>query len=204
MHLAASQGDVRCLIELTECGGDVNACNKHGQNALYFAIKNRQTRAALWLVRNGIDIDAVTSLGKSALHIALHSVNARSVVFALLARGARVDNLRTCHKTRLAYAPMLAVLGVEWRDGCARAIATRGEEAFYEAMERVTSGVGKHRFRIVRARMLEICLALQYLRFPALVTVCILEAAFLHGDLVPWHLTWNLATAVKHFSDKKE
>lgn len=55
-------------------------------------------------------------------------------------------------------------------------------------------------FRLLRARMVEICTALQSLRLPALVTCEILDHSWQRlAWMVPMHLKWKLATAVKHF-----
>jgi hypothetical protein len=52
-----------------------------------------------------------------------------------------------------------------------------------------------------RARLTEICIALQDLALPAWITVQILDAARPWSTL-PLHSKWNLVCAVKHFHDK--
>jgi len=205
IHLAASCGDIQSLKELFAAGGDINARNKRGLNALYYAINKEKHVAAAWLVRHGIDIHAVfPKTGNMALHYALHRVAAKEVLLRLLARGARIDDLRICGAVSIKYAPLLAAVGFEWHEGRERCIQTTSKHEFQAAVDRAINVVGGRRFVIVRVRMLEICVALQYLRLPALVTALILEESFLYGKLVPCHLTWQLATAVKHFRDKKD
>jgi hypothetical protein len=54
-----------------------------------------------------------------------------------------------------------------------------------------------------RARLTEICIALQAMQLPAWVTVKILRAARPWSTL-PLHSKWNLVCAVKHYHDKKQ
>jgi len=52
----------------------------------------------------------------------------------------------------------------------------------------------------IRRRCEEVCVALQDLDLPALVTLEIIDAAFVNS--IPMHLKWNLVTAVKHFRQR--
>jgi hypothetical protein len=54
-------------------------------------------------------------------------------------------------------------------------------------------------FKHFSVRATEICIALQNLRFPALVTIEILDSACVFALDLPYHLKWALATKVKHF-----
>lgn len=57
--------------------------------------------------------------------------------------------------------------------------------------------------QIARPRMLEICIALQHLRLPALVTVLLIEeACWLAGTEFRRAHTWAIAAKVKHWHDK--
>jgi hypothetical protein len=57
----------------------------------------------------------------------------------------------------------------------------------------------KTRFIVERVRMLEICIALQMLRLPALVTLTVLDQTNANAKLSPLHWKWDLVTKVKHF-----
>jgi hypothetical protein len=53
--------------------------------------------------------------------------------------------------------------------------------------------------------MTEICIALQSLRFPAFITLQIIDHSWnVLADLVPMHLKWNVITLIKHFKDKQQ
>jgi hypothetical protein len=66
----------------------------------------------------------------------------------------------------------------------------------------IRSSRPEHRKRFeCRARLTEICIALQDLALPAWVTVQILDAARPWSTL-PLHSKWSLVCAVKHFHDK--
>jgi importin subunit alpha-1 len=55
-------------------------------------------------------------------------------------------------------------------------------------------------FKLQRARMTEICIALQALELPALVTVIILDQTHEGVATTSLHRKWNLVTKVKHFA----
>jgi importin subunit alpha-1 len=55
-------------------------------------------------------------------------------------------------------------------------------------------------FKLQRARMTEICVALQALELPALVTVIILDQTHEGVATTSLHRKWNLVTKVKHFT----
>lgn len=54
-------------------------------------------------------------------------------------------------------------------------------------------------FKLQSPRMMEICVALQALELPALVTVIILDQTHESVATTPLHRKWNLVTKVKHF-----
>jgi hypothetical protein len=55
---------------------------------------------------------------------------------------------------------------------------------------------------MIRPRATEICIGLQHLRLPALVTLKILDAAF--PNSIRMAAKWNLITTVKHFHDRRQ
>jgi hypothetical protein len=58
---------------------------------------------------------------------------------------------------------------------------------------------------LIGERAIAICTALQHLRLPALVLVTLLDASFpILAQLVPFHLKWRIATAVKHYRQKNK
>lgn len=57
----------------------------------------------------------------------------------------------------------------------------------------------RYSMSFIRRRATEICIALQSLELPALVTQTLLDAACPLAELVPFHKKWNLVTTVKHY-----
>lgn len=62
----------------------------------------------------------------------------------------------------------------------------------------------KERFRFIRQRALTLTMALHMLRFPALVSVLILQNAFLYTRERSMHRFWDLVCAAKHFHERKQ
>jgi hypothetical protein len=73
-------------------------------------------------------------------------------------------------------------------------------ESIVDAGERESAfgALGRALFVLERLRLVEICIALQSLALPALVTVTILEHVSWSAALAPFHQRWAVATAVKH------
>lgn len=57
----------------------------------------------------------------------------------------------------------------------------------------------RYSMSFIRRRATEICIALQSMKLPALVTQTLLDAACPLAELVPFHKKWNLVTTVKHY-----
>jgi len=57
----------------------------------------------------------------------------------------------------------------------------------------------RHVLGVIREAATIICVGLQDLELPALVTLEIIDAAF--PNSIPMHKKWDLVTAVKHFRD---
>ena len=71
-----------------------------------------------------------------------------------------------------------------------------------ELRKQATDYVAQRRFALIKHRALEICIALQALELPALITLRIIQHSWrVLSRLVPMHLKWKLITHVKHFHD---
>jgi hypothetical protein len=57
---------------------------------------------------------------------------------------------------------------------------------------------------MLSGRSFDICIALQSLRFPALVTCEILQFLHQFNNIIKFHDLWRLATFVKHYKERKE
>lgn len=65
--------------------------------------------------------------------------------------------------------------------------------------------VAARQFELLRWRALEVCIGLQTLDLPALISCEILANVFAPRELlVPFHRVWQLVTNVKHFRDDRE
>ena len=83
-----------------------------------------------------------------------------------------------------------------------RIIATHGRDAPLITPERRTQllrTLDLRLFGYFSVRAAEICFALEGLRFPALVTIEILDSACVFALDIPYHFKWALVTKIKHF-----
>jgi hypothetical protein len=57
---------------------------------------------------------------------------------------------------------------------------------------------------MIRERATEICVALQELELPALITLEIIDAVFPNSESIIMYKEWQMACAVKHFHDRRQ
>lgn len=104
-------------------------------------------------------------------------------------------------RSRLAVREAMACrLGVQAYKDCSALTDAGIDEMLIEAVRIAVDQRGHDRLSIMRNRATEICIALQALDLPALVTLTILDAAL--DNNVRMAAKWGLVTAVKHFRDK--
>jgi GTPase SAR1 family protein len=91
-------------------------------------------------------------------------------------------------------------LGVQSYKECSALTDAGVGEMLVESLRILTDARGFDRLAIMRNRATEICIALDALGLPALVTLTVLDAAL--DNNVRMAAKWSLVTAVKHFRDK--
>lgn len=203
---AVKQDSPKALRELAARGADVkNLRTKSGKSLLHIAVKNKSHNAAVWLMRHDIDIDAVDDEGCSALDRALREMfGTAAIVMSLLGRGARVDTIADTSKMHRRFAPLLDVVQVDCPAQRAIVIQNSGLARYQERRAVASDVLARTRYNLSKRRMIEICVALQNMRLPALVTLLILEHLFLYADMIPIHRKSALVTTVKHWRERRE
>jgi hypothetical protein len=216
LHYAVFGDNPDVVQHLVEAGANLEARTSYDETPLQLAVRRKGSCAhqvAMALIEAGAVADNDTlcraaGLGMSMIRFLLNrNVNVREL------RGSKHVRLVDCRgrtalqsllqiessSVRLIIA-MFALVGVDADKECAVVPPTADELAIARRW------LGDAQFDlIVSKRAFQVCLGLQPLWLPALVTCEILMAAL--GATAPWvqfHNWWNLATRVKHFKKKKE
>lgn len=169
--LNLDEPNLRARIRLfVRAGGTLDMMRMRGPSRLRHAAVYGNATATLWLLACGVDPDSAGQHG----HTLLHSCRSLEIVSLLIAAGA--------DQRDLAQSPVFSAENVT-------AIDTR------EANRQL----GQMRFELIRMRALDIAVALQNLRLPALLTTMIVDEALELAPLTPMHLKWKLVTLVKHW-----
>jgi len=171
----AHKRDVAVLRTLVdECGIDLEARNSQGRTCVHIAVDRSNASALRWLISAGADVNCVDGGGSVPLSL----VQNRECTVALLAAGA---------------------------DGRVRGSALVELAASCMDESNVHLEVAAARVDFVRDRALQVCIGLQSLRIDALQMCEILQCACGPiAPLIPFHIWWKFATAVKHFVFKKK
>jgi ankyrin repeat protein len=196
--MAAQTCSLNVLRVLIEAGADVDAeQSSTGAPALQFA----QVSCARVLVAAGADVNAVARDGSTALQS--HFVNPDMVLFLLACGATPNQEFVTEPYTYSAFVRAIAedAAGVpppvfpidpisrEFDVAIARR-DLRDERALIRTQP----------LKEMRLRALEICVALEDLQLPALITQTILEhSCWPWAAQVAFHRKWNIVVAVKHF-----
>ena len=94
IHLAAREGDTRCLSELLQNGADVNLKTTMGSAALHLALLGGRNDVIDMLLAAGADVNSTLMYGRTPLHLAAAAGDNR-IMASLLKHGAdpqRRDN----------------------------------------------------------------------------------------------------------------
>lgn len=203
LHIAALHSALDVVELLIDNGANTQARCIHGMTPLHRA---RDHQVALRLLKGGADVDAQSSRGWTPLHL---SLGRPQLVCLLLACGASVslvdsealsplDRWIDEHYENETAALLLAAGAVSRR---AIGAATANELAI--AVAYAARSIARERVRLIRDRAFEICVALQNLRLPALVSLLLVDFACAPlSHCVPMHNVWDLCVAVKHFKEK--
>lgn len=228
-HTAARNGRPQNLLTLVNAGANVNAVNSNGESVLhcvasmwnYDGLQRQALRlmlerganfraidsngrsplfgatpaaTAIFFAR-GIDIDATDNRNRSACDRAATTRSA-SALAMLIAAGASVDT-DTLNNDRVrwevgdfeeSHLALLQVAGV--RDMCVSD----------KALAKAEKIVHNCQLELLKLRAFELCIGLQSLELPALVTCEIVAKSFGRRELLlKFHLLWTIVTLVKHF-----
>jgi ankyrin repeat protein len=230
IHIAAEHLRLRSLLTLLNAGADINALDKLRRSVIQFAASDhgngvgwdtrRDDEAVLrLLLRRGANFRTTDALGQSVMHRA--TATAAALLFA---RGASVDALDLRGQLPLIVAANAsrdpAVLATLIAAGAhvpisdwpttlcdleqhALLAAGGAHIAVHIPRERIAAAcehICTRQWVLLRWRAFEVCVGLQALQLPALVTCEILAHAFAPREsLVAFHRVWAIATTVKHF-----
>ena len=225
---AAHNCSLRMFRKLVDFGAHVDAVSLVKQNtALTIAIRSydespfKKAPLFIAMAEAGIDINGSCCCGERRIKSWMrrwddHSLASEQLVRLLIACGARPHQLRMQSVEMhgwICVPPGVLIQSIMWRRRslvhtvCATqpellvrfqniAISARMSEVQRRYALRQINCV---RLGFIRWRVFEICIALQMLRFPAMITLQIVDQMNNLAELVPMHLKWNIIVAVKHF-----
>lgn len=232
LHCAAANEDVGVVELVLSLGGNLDARDFSHRSPCHVAAEFCRGDNLLALVNAGAPITALTREGDSVLHAAAANERyargrrPKSVVRLLLQLGAnsQLSNDRGVFPAHIASVAGLAVLfghGIDirprvaymssMRPGRALLVATLfaagamsdksvDADEINDAIE--TKTIAEQEWLLFQLRSHQVCIGLQSLCFPALVTCEILTFMFAPREsTVAFHRLWAVATLVKHFKE---
>jgi hypothetical protein len=211
LAVAASNGQWSVVTTLARSNSvkDIGAEIVSGKSALWLALSSGSywqfqaaiDQAATALICAGADVDCQCG-GKSLLQL-LAKFPCDGRLALLLAAGAATAGVSAvdCRGEMISW--MLAG-GVEWTDheiDLAKGTVTLAE--IRSQVPAAKKGIEKVGFAAIRARILEICIALQALELPAPQLIEIVtHACAPFAARLPYHRLWDAVVMVKHFRAK--
>lgn len=167
------------------------------------AVMARDKEAVAMLVAAGANLAAADRDGLTPLLLACYLDCSPDMVALLLVAGSDHTARERHHRTPLdvARSRQLRRLLTIYVSG-ADQIDWLPQDTFEEValLSHATTRLDRERFVLRRSRALAICLAMQPLQLPALLTVMVIDEA-LQWHAVTMHTKWRIATLIKHFHD---
>jgi ankyrin repeat protein len=208
LHIATIHAHIEVVQTLLANNAAINAKETHGWTPLHYACQNYRLEIAKTLLAYNAAIDEKTNEdGFTPLHLAA-LYGRDKMVATLIDNGAAIDEKTKTGTTALCLAAQ------NRHDDVVHTLivynAAIGE--MKNALQYLASlsclqqkFVTKARVDLIRSRALQICIGLQSLHLDALRTCEILLFAcaienWTIAQLIPFHIWWNIATFVKHFS----
>lgn len=187
---------------LLDAGADLNAKDHDGQSPLFVAINRHHHGLMAQLLMAGADVTLLSD-GRSVLHVA--DTNDWPL---LLAAGTDPSALSLASWRRPAWSPMMLAVSKADRNGVLLLVAAGAQvievcqqvgmvidAPSVTAAQKTIELAG---FHAIRARMLEIFIALQDLELPAPLLTEIAECACApFAPRLPYHYLWDVAVCVK-------
>uniref|UniRef100_A0A674HX49 E3 ubiquitin-protein ligase HACE1 n=1 Tax=Terrapene triunguis TaxID=2587831 RepID=A0A674HX49_9SAUR len=103
LHLAARNGQKKCMSKLLEYSADVNICNNEGLTAIHWLAVNGRTELLHDLVQHVNNVDVEDAMGQTALHVACQNGH-KTTVQCLLDSGADINRPNVSGATPLYFA----------------------------------------------------------------------------------------------------
>ena len=138
------------------------------------------------------DVDAVLDAFRRLVEASARNAQSMSAFSVRVANGTGVTRIidraefENVHVHQLAQA----LLAADW--------TVPSFVADVESVAKHRHAIHCIRCRLVRPRLLQICIALQALELPAFVTLAVVDAALPLAPMLPMHVKWRMITAVKH------
>jgi hypothetical protein len=214
----ASDGRWDELLELLKTGtADVDEKNRGlGQTALWIAAKAGRADVVEALVRAGANVNLADARGTAPLSVTTDA----AIATMLIKGGASVDAADRRKRSEVWMAAVHAREGAvpaaneaDANDVAPLAVAATtlanllGEPAranFRIQLPTAQMRIVRASLPAIRARVLEICIALQELELPAPQLIEIVtHACAPSAAQLPYHFLWNAVVLVKHFRSKK-
>lgn len=195
--LAVAARNVPCLEAMFAAGANPEYVSARGSSLLhfYFARDDDGVHKCCagfirWLVAAGVNVNARDAEGEIA-----YSRTCTTCMLAMFSVGADfAEGMKSADVDSDMWMLLLAV-GVDVPESL-----FHGDKDFVNKKELATLGV-----RLVRARLVEVCIGLQSLRLAALqLCEIMLYACQPASILTPFHELWNVAVAVKHFRQQPQ
>jgi ankyrin repeat protein len=196
---SANRAAEHLVARLIAAGASPAVADWRSMTPLMHAAVNNNYHAmrAILHSRAPLDIDARDSTSRTALFIAAGR-DAPQLVRLLLAFGADANVVGPSGITPMETTCCVDVVGAILAAGWPLTSARFFGQNLGEASRRAFKQIGVEKFVPLRARLAEICFALQALALPALVTLAIVDEAIDYANDVPMYLKWNAITKVKH------
>jgi ankyrin repeat protein len=183
LHRAAAS-NAALVRKVIRCGADVHARDCRGQTAAHCIMWHSHEQVLAPLFAAGLDLSATDGNNKTVF------MKMHATIATCAAAGANMGLLRSTSVSDESHALLIASGWVEPSDEPARFDIA--------AAERVLLG---QQMILLGLRGAEVCIGLQALDLPALVTCTMLEFVFAPMvNLVPFHRLWAIATKTKHFT----
>lgn len=187
IHIAAEDGALWAIDCLYDFGANMNVQLVSGSTPLSWAMDHQRINAIVLLIEYGADVNLVATRACCLMYERRFNINP-GIIFALFLAG--LDFRRNKHAssvpTNKSYAGLL--------------LSPDGDHLHPDCFTWVRRFAVKC---ILPENAIGICIALQSLRLPALVTAEILRARLSMWPNMPYGLLWALVTTVKHFRERK-
>lgn len=196
-------GDCRLLARMLDTGTPIDARDDSGWSALLWAIHCDNPDAVRLLLKRGCSCRAAKFSTYVKHPSALALCRSASVMRLLLQLGRTVPE-RDFANVGYRFVPLDTRILHVAVGANAKILNERSDWATADAVKPVSSHkkqLSQTRWRLFRPLFCDVALALQPLDLPALLTCAILKRMYLPGSAcVEFHLLWNVAATVKHFS----